>query len=150
MEILGVGPLEIILILLLALIILGPTEMGKFGRTLGRFLRKLTTSPTYQEVRNLPYRLMREAGIEDLQKELDLKKELDLRDPGRGTAGDKENKIAPEWISQARPDSNAPAGEAYPAAGAPAEWTTPPRSPGSGAPGAAPEAPAAPQAGEGN
>lgn len=40
MDILGVGPLELIFILLLALIIMGPKDMVKSGRTIGRFLRK--------------------------------------------------------------------------------------------------------------
>ena len=77
MEILGIGPLELIFILLIALIILGPGDMVKAGRTLGRFLRKIITSPEWRtvqkasrELRYLPNRLMREASLEDLSKEL--------------------------------------------------------------------------------
>ena len=40
MEILGIGPLELIFILLIALIVLGPGDMVKTGRTIGRFLIK--------------------------------------------------------------------------------------------------------------
>jgi len=77
MEILGIGPLELIFILLIALIILGPGDMVKAGRTLGRFLRKIVTSSEWRtvqkasrELRYLPNRLMREASLEDLQKDL--------------------------------------------------------------------------------
>jgi Sec-independent protein translocase protein TatA len=77
MEILGIGPLELIFILLIALIILGPGDMVKAGRILGRFLRKIITSPEWRtvqkasrELRYLPNRLMREASLEDLSKEL--------------------------------------------------------------------------------
>lgn len=77
MEILGIGPLELLFILLIALIILGPGDMVKAGRTLGRFLRKVITSSEWRtvqkasrELRYLPNRLMREASLEDLQKDL--------------------------------------------------------------------------------
>jgi Sec-independent protein translocase protein TatA len=77
MEILGIGPLELLFILLIALIILGPGDMVKAGRTLGRMLRKVVTSPEWRtvqkasrELRYLPNRLMREASLEDLSKDL--------------------------------------------------------------------------------
>jgi Sec-independent protein translocase protein TatA len=77
MEILGIGPLELFFILLIALIVLGPGDMVKAGRTLGRFLRKVVTSPEWRtvqkasrELKYLPNRLMREANLEDLSKDL--------------------------------------------------------------------------------
>jgi sec-independent protein translocase protein TatB len=77
MEIFGIGPTELVFIFLLALILLGPKDMEKTGRTIGRFLRDLTRSEgwrafrdTSREIRNLPNRLMREANIEDLQKDV--------------------------------------------------------------------------------
>jgi Sec-independent protein translocase protein TatA len=77
MEILGIGPLELIFILLIALIILGPGDMVKAGRTLGRILRKIITSSEYRtiqkasrELRYLPNRLMRDASIEDLNQDM--------------------------------------------------------------------------------
>jgi Sec-independent protein translocase protein TatA len=36
MDFLGVGPLELLFILLIALIVLGPNDMVKTGRTLGK------------------------------------------------------------------------------------------------------------------
>ena len=77
MELFGIGPLELLFILLIALIILGPGDMVKAGLTLGRFLRKIITSPEWRtvqkashELRNLPNRLMREANLDDLSKDL--------------------------------------------------------------------------------
>jgi Sec-independent protein translocase protein TatA len=78
MEILGIGPLELVFILIIALIILGPGDMVKAGRTLGRMLRKVVTSPEWRtvqkasrELKYLPNRLMREASLEDLTKDFD-------------------------------------------------------------------------------
>jgi len=77
MDIFGIGPTELAFIILLALILLGPKEMEKAGRTIGRFLRDMTRSESWRafrdtsrEIRNLPNRLMREANIEDLQKDV--------------------------------------------------------------------------------
>jgi sec-independent protein translocase protein TatB len=74
MEVLGVGPAELAFIVLIALILLGPKDMVVAGRTFGRFLRKFITSPTWQtmrhtgeELQKLPTKLMREAGLEELQ-----------------------------------------------------------------------------------
>ena len=50
MEFLGIGPLELFFIVVIALIVLGPKDMVKAGRTLGRFLRSLVTSPSYRTI----------------------------------------------------------------------------------------------------
>jgi sec-independent protein translocase protein TatB len=83
MEILGIGPSELLFIVVLALIILGPRDMQKVGRTLGRWLRQVVTSDgwkffqqTSREIQTLPNRLMREAALEELK---DMEK--DLRQP---------------------------------------------------------------------
>lgn len=75
MEILGVGLPEIMFVLLLALILLGPKDMVKAGRTIGRSLRKFIMSPAWQamrttgkELQQLPTKLMREAGLDELQE----------------------------------------------------------------------------------
>lgn len=77
MDILGIGPLELIFILIIALIVLGPKDMVKTGRTLGKFLRQVVTSGTWRavsrtssELRTLPNRLIREAGLEEDFKEI--------------------------------------------------------------------------------
>lgn len=92
MEILGIGPSELVFIVVLALIILGPKDMQKAGRTLGRWLRQVVTSDgwrffqqTSREIQTLPNRLMREAALEELK---DMEK--DLRQPLEGGGSDDE------------------------------------------------------------
>ena len=77
MNFLGVGPLEIVFLVIIALIVLGPKDMVKAGRTIGRFMRQVVMSENWRaiqgissEIRNLPTRLMREANLEDMQKDL--------------------------------------------------------------------------------
>jgi sec-independent protein translocase protein TatB len=77
MEVFGIGPLELFFILVIALIVLGPKDMAKAGRTLGRFMRKIVTSQEWRtvqkasrEFKNLPNRLMREASLEELSKDM--------------------------------------------------------------------------------
>ncbi|MCC6567853.1 MAG: hypothetical protein IT315_01305 [Anaerolineales bacterium] len=79
MEILGVGPSEFVFIVLIAIIVIGPKNMKQAGRTIGHLLNRYVTSDagkvvanTFREVTNLPQRLMREANLEDFQKEADL------------------------------------------------------------------------------
>lgn len=95
MEVLGVGPLEILFILIIALIVLGPNDMAKAGRTIGRTLRKIVMSPTWhavqqtsRELRNLPTRLMRDAGLEEEVRDLrrDVEEIRKLRSPFSSTA----------------------------------------------------------------
>ncbi len=89
MNLFGIGPLEAIFFILIMLIILGPADMVKVGRTLGTTLRKLWTSPTWRMIftasdtlRKLPTTLVREAGVEELRQ--DLQRETDsLKKMGR-------------------------------------------------------------------
>ena len=77
MDFLGIGPLELLFIFIIALIIFGPKDIVKAGQTAGKFLRKIVTSAGWQtvqqtsrELRNLPNRLVREAGLDELQDEV--------------------------------------------------------------------------------
>jgi sec-independent protein translocase protein TatB len=86
MEILGVGPSELIFIVIIALIVLGPKDMQKAGRTIGRWLNQLVRSEgwrafqqTSREIRNLPTNLMREANMEMAEMEKEIRKATDLR-----------------------------------------------------------------------
>jgi sec-independent protein translocase protein TatB len=89
-EILGVGPLEILLVLLLALALFGPKDIANNARLAGRYLNRIyksdawrTMQRTSSALRNLPNRLAREAELEDLdsvRRELEAtRKELDGR-----------------------------------------------------------------------
>jgi sec-independent protein translocase protein TatB len=71
MEILGIGINELIFIVIIALIVLGPKDMQKAGKTIGKWMRDIVTSDgwkifqqTSRELRTLPTRLMREANEE--------------------------------------------------------------------------------------
>jgi Sec-independent protein translocase protein TatA len=83
MELLGIGPLELLLIVILVVIIFSPKDLAKGGRTVGRFLNKLYRSESYkamrqvsQELQTLPSRLAREAQLDDLHE-----LEKDIRAP---------------------------------------------------------------------
>jgi sec-independent protein translocase protein TatB len=86
MEILGIGASEFIFIILIAIIILGPKDMQKAGKTIGRFLNQLIRSDSWKifqktssELRNLPRNLMREANMEMMEAEKDLRRVIDPR-----------------------------------------------------------------------
>jgi len=71
MEIFGIGPLEFILIVVIMLLVLGPKEMVATAGKIGRFIRQVVRSPiwgtvmqTSKDVRDLPNRIIREAGLE--------------------------------------------------------------------------------------
>ena len=89
MEILGIGPSELFFILLIAIIILGPKDMQKAGRTVGRWLNGFIRSDSWKalqrasrEIRNLPTNLMREANLEELQEmSRDIRQSIDPRHP---------------------------------------------------------------------
>jgi Sec-independent protein translocase protein TatA len=75
MEVLGIGPLEFLLIVLVAIIILGPKDMQRVGKTVGRALNKWIKSDTWKTVRQasdkimtLPNELMRNAEMEEFLK----------------------------------------------------------------------------------
>lgn len=89
MEFLGIGPSELVFIVILAIIILGPKDMQKAGRNVGRWLNQLIRSDGWKalqrasrEIRNLPTNLMREANMEELQDlSKDLRQSIDPRRP---------------------------------------------------------------------
>jgi len=86
MDIFGIGASELVFIILIAIIVLGPKDMQKAGRTIGRFLNQLMRSEgwkvfqrTSSELRNLPRNLMREANMEMMEAEKDLRRVIDPR-----------------------------------------------------------------------
>jgi sec-independent protein translocase protein TatB len=90
MEIFGVGAPELIFILLIAIIILGPKDMQKAGRTVGRWLNQVVRSDgwkvfqkTSAELRNLPRTLMREANMELGDVDQEIKEIRHTIDPHR-------------------------------------------------------------------
>jgi len=78
MRIFNLGISEIILIVILALIILGPGNMVKTAREIGAFIRKVTKSPYWQEIwatkrelTEIPKILAKEADLDATLKDLD-------------------------------------------------------------------------------
>jgi len=81
MDILGIGPLELIFILIILLLVVKPDDFSNIARSAGKFLNKMYRSDEWhtitrasRDLRNLPNKLAREAQLEELH---DLKKELD-------------------------------------------------------------------------
>jgi sec-independent protein translocase protein TatB len=75
MELFGVGPLELLVIVVIALLVLGPQDLAKTARSAGRFLNRMyrseawkTVTQTSRDLRDLPNRLAREAALEDLDE----------------------------------------------------------------------------------
>ncbi len=123
MEILGIGPLEFLFILVIALIVLGPGDMVKAGRMLGRFMRRVVTSPEWRtvqkasrELKYLPNRLMREANMEDLSKELkdinnignDLKSEVRKAELDISSWTTPPDQVTPDPASRQASDGSSP------------------------------------------
>jgi Sec-independent protein translocase protein TatA len=86
MEILGIGMPELIFIFIVAIIVMGPKDMQKAGKTVGKWLRSIVTSDgwkifqqTSRELRTLPNRLMREAN-EELEKVNKIGKDINPMD----------------------------------------------------------------------
>jgi len=73
MEIFGIGPLELLLIVFLALIVLGPKEMIEMSKKTAGWLRKIRQSDawkTTREVMDIPTKVMKETGLEDELREM--------------------------------------------------------------------------------
>src|SRR5512133_1894382 len=87
MEIFGIGPQELFFIILIAIIVLGPKDMQKAGKTVGRWLNQFIRSDGWKalqraskEIRNLPTNLMREANMEEVQQMgQDIRNSIDPR-----------------------------------------------------------------------
>ena len=101
MDFLGVGPMELIFIIIIALVLIGPRDIGKVARSAGRFLNRLYKSETWRmlldtsrTIRHLPERLAREAALE----ELNLAREATIEelDAARQVAGKVVQEIAKE------------------------------------------------------
>jgi sec-independent protein translocase protein TatB len=110
MEILGIGWQELLFIVVIALIVLGPRDMQRAGRTIGRWLNQLVQSDSWKifqktstELRNLPRNLMREANMEMRQTEEEIRQAIEPRiyppgprpsspRPGNETKSDREGK----------------------------------------------------------
>jgi sec-independent protein translocase protein TatB len=148
MDILGIGPLEFFFVVLIALIVLGPRDMAKAGRTVGRILRNIVQSDTWRAVqaiskdmRNLPTRLMREANLEEdvkllqvetqqIRRQLDMSQVTkDIQRAQEELAKESQDALS-DWTTP--PEDETPSirppqipGDAPAPSAAPGEWTQP-------------------------
>jgi sec-independent protein translocase protein TatB len=126
MSVFGIGPMELVFILIIMILVLGPKNMVESAKKFGITLRKIVKSPlwatvmdTSREIREIPTRLIREAGIEEDLK--NIKSTTDsLKNVGNFSVpidpvkvnlsskvdDKKENKILPEQPAENQPDTN--------------------------------------------
>lgn len=85
MDILGIGIPELFFVVLIAIIVLGPKDMQKTGKTIGKWMRKVVMSPEWREIKDasskiksIPNQLMREANLEEFEQ---YKRDLDITMP---------------------------------------------------------------------
>ncbi|HAF63162.1 MAG TPA: hypothetical protein DCK95_12685 [Anaerolineaceae bacterium] len=84
----GIGVSEILFILVLMVIVLGPQKMVEGARDLGKTIRKVTHSQfwkdvqqTSREIREIPQKIMDEADIEDDVNEIKRVLDGNINDP---------------------------------------------------------------------
>ncbi len=77
MKFFNIGLPELVFLLVIMLVLLGPEGMQDYFKKAGRFVRKVTRSEfwrssvsTYREVKRYPAQMMKELELEELEKEL--------------------------------------------------------------------------------
>jgi Sec-independent protein translocase protein TatA len=91
MELFGIGIIEVIMIMLIALIFLGPQDTIKAGRSLGKAVRRFFSSEEWRtllqasrEIRTIPEKLMEETGLDHpedlLPSEAEFRQEAGLNE----------------------------------------------------------------------
>jgi Sec-independent protein translocase protein TatA len=97
MQLFGIGIVEIILVLLIALIFLGPQDTVRAGRNLGRAVRRFFSSEEWRtlleasrEIRTIPEKLLEDTGLDHpedlLPSEAEFRKEAGLDDLAKNVA----------------------------------------------------------------
>ena len=84
MEIFGIGLPEIVFILLLVVIIIGPKDLEKMARNIGGGISRFLKSDTYQDIRRigqLPNELAHKAGLDDFRETITSTKVTRPEDP---------------------------------------------------------------------
>jgi len=119
MEFLGISPVELVVILVILFLVLGPQDLVKLGSTMGRTIRNLRESGAWhsiqdarRQLRELPDQLAKEAGYEDVKK-LGSKLREEIKET-RVALDDLDHQIVawtrqPESLSQKKPKEEKPA-----------------------------------------
>ncbi len=116
MEIFGIGLPEIIFILLLVVIIFGPKDLEKMGKTIGRTLFRFYNSETFRNLRRigeLPTEFARKAGLDEFRTTVSSTKITTPQNPIEGQAlppnstnpeeTESENRIEPPASDEDKP-----------------------------------------------
>lgn len=76
MKVFNIGPMELLIIVTIALIFLGPEGMVSASKSIAKEIRKLITSPiwasimdTSKEIREIPKKFLQESGLDESIKE---------------------------------------------------------------------------------
>ncbi|NTV36198.1 MAG: hypothetical protein HGA53_04525 [Anaerolineaceae bacterium] len=92
MDIFGIGLPEILFIIVIILVLFGPKDIAVNARKAAKFIRRFLQSPLWQdvqgtsrEIRDLPTKLMREAGLEELKNDVKSSVSIDPRSWGQTT-----------------------------------------------------------------
>ena len=111
MEFLGIGPLELLFIIVIIIVVVGPRDIQKTMRSLGRGLNALYKSDLWKvfnemskQLQGLPNRLAREAEMEEIR---------------RAAQEVKETVAAANPLAAWTPDGNSPTGAAAPSVASP-------------------------------
>lgn len=82
MEFLGIGITELLAILVIVFLVMGPRDLVKLGTTLGNAVYKFRNSEAWRamqaatrQLRELPENLVRQAGLDELEQDLKEQKQ---------------------------------------------------------------------------
>ena len=84
MSFLGIGPLELVFFVIIALFLFKPEDLAAAGRKLGRFLYRMKNSEFWRSVTEMRTKatevgkeLLEESGVKEVQQDLEMMPDLD-------------------------------------------------------------------------
>ncbi len=101
MEIFNIGPLELLVILVLAVLMFGPEDIVNFAHKAGHWIYDLRKSELWQElmgttkqIQEFPQKIMKEAELEETMKEINAlnKSMLNSEPPQKAESSSTSNK----------------------------------------------------------
>jgi sec-independent protein translocase protein TatB len=113
MEIFNIGPFELLLILVLAVLMFGPEDIDNFAHKAGRWIYNLRKSEFWQEVvgttkqiQEFPQQIMKEVELEETMKEINALNQTMLNpDPPNQAASASLADPLPMQPTQEKPES---------------------------------------------
>jgi Sec-independent protein translocase protein TatA len=115
MEIFNIGPLELLFIIILAFIVIGPKNTVQYAQKAGKKVNEIIKSPlwssivkTSNEIRSLPRKLIQDTGVEEAAKEIEANLKTvssDIRDKYQKDEGKPEKPQTPEKQASLEPSA---------------------------------------------